>query len=64
MKLIFLPLLDVLEFARRLSWGSAVLTYLYKAMYRGSYADQNEIGDYLVLLQVYELKIYIFNILL
>ena len=61
-KLIFLPLLEDLEFVRRLSWSSAVLACLYRAMCRGSYADQNEIGGYLVLLQIYELKIYIFNI--
>ena len=62
MKLIFLPLLEDLEFVRRLSWGSAVLTYLYRAMCRGSYADQSEIDGYLVLLQICESKIYIFNI--
>ena len=64
MKLIFLPLLKDLEFAHRLSWGSTVLACLYRAMCQDSYADQSEIGDYLVLLQICELKIYIFNILL
>ena len=62
MKLMFLPLLEDLDFACRLSQGSAVLACLYKAMYRGSYADQSEIDDYLILLQVCELKIFIFNI--
>ena len=62
MKLMFLPLLEDLDFARRLSWGSAVLACLYRAMYRGSYADQSEIDGYLILLQVCELKIFIFNI--
>ena len=62
MKLMFLPLLEDLDFARRLSWGSAVLACLYRAMCRGSYADQSEIGGYLVLLQVRELKFLIFNI--
>ena len=49
-KLIFVPLLEDLDFARRLSWGSAVLACLYRAICRGSYADQSEIGGYLVLL--------------
>ena len=62
MKLMFLPLLEDLDFARRLSWSSAVLACLYRAMCRGSYADQSEIDGYLVLLQVCELKIFIFNI--
>ena len=62
MKLMFLPLLEDLDFARRLSWGSAVLACLYRAMCRGAYADQSEIGGYLVLLQVCELKFFIFNI--
>ena len=62
MKLIFLPLLKDLDFACRLSWDSAVLACLYRAMCRNSYTDQNEIDDYLVLLQVCELKIFIFNI--
>ncbi|XP_073107276.1 serine/threonine-protein phosphatase 7 long form homolog [Elaeis guineensis] len=53
MKLMFLPLLEDLDFARRLSWGSAVLACLYRAMCRGSYADQSEIGGYLVLLQIW-----------
>ena len=57
MKLIFLPLLEDLDFTRRLSWVSAVLTCLYRAMCRSSYTDQSEIGGYLVLLQVCELKI-------
>ena len=39
MKLIFLPLLEDLDFARRLSWGSTVLACLYRAMCRDSYAD-------------------------
>ena len=64
MKLMFLPLLKDLEFACRLSWGSAVLACLCRAMCRDSYADQSEIGGYLVLLQICELKIYIFNVLL
>ncbi|XP_073107343.1 protein MAIN-LIKE 1 [Elaeis guineensis] len=55
MKLIFLPLLEDLDFARRLSWGSAVLACLYRAMCQGSCADQSEIDGYLVLLQIYEL---------
>ena len=55
MKLMFLSLLEDLDFARRLNWGSAVLVCLYRAMCRDSYADQNKIGGYLVLLQVYEL---------
>ena len=62
MKLIFLPLLEDLDFARRLSWGSAILACLYRAMCRGSYTDQSEIDGYLVLLLVCELKIFIFNI--
>ena len=62
MKLIFLSLLEDLDFAHRLSWGSAVLACLYRAMCWGSYADQSEIDGYLILLQVYELKIFIFNI--
>ena len=53
MKLIFLPLLEDLDFARRLSWDSTILAYLYRIMCRGSYHDQTEIGGYFVLLQVY-----------
>ena len=62
MKLMFLPLLEDLNFARRLSWGSAVLACLYRAMCRDSYTDQSEIDGYLVLLQVCKLKFFIFNI--
>ena len=51
-KLKFLSLLKDLNFTRRLNWGSAVLACLFRVMCRGSAADQLEIGDYLVLLQV------------
>ena len=49
MKLMFLLLLEDLDFARRLSWDSAVLACLYRAMCRSSYADQSKIGGYLIL---------------
>ena len=52
---MFLPLLEDLDFSHRLSWGSAVLAYLYRAMCQGSVADQSEIEDYLILLQVQEI---------
>ena len=52
MKLMFLSLLEDLDFTRRLSWGSAVLACLYRTMCQDSTADQSEIKGYLVLLQV------------
>ena len=56
MKLIFLSLLENLDFTRRLSWGSTVLACPYRTMYRNFYHDQSKIGSYLVLLQVCDIK--------
>ena len=61
---MFLPLLEDLDFTRRLSWDSAVLACLYRVMCRGSAADQSEISGYLVLLQICDIQILIFYILL
>ena len=51
-KLIFLPLLEDLDFTRRLSWCSAVLACLYRIMCWGSAVNQSEIESYFILLQV------------
>ena len=51
-KLMFLPLLEDLDFTCRLNWSSAILACLYRAMCWGSTVVQSEIGGYLVSLQV------------
>ncbi|GER45959.1 aminotransferase-like [Striga asiatica] len=51
-KLMYLPLLRDLEAAGRLSWGSAVLACLYRALCRATKPETSDICGPLVLLQI------------
>ena len=62
-KLMFLLLLEDLDFAHRLGWDSTVLVNLYRATCHSSYY-QSEINGYLVLLQVCDIEFLIFYIFL
>ncbi|KAL0013037.1 hypothetical protein SO802_000106 [Lithocarpus litseifolius] len=52
-QLIFLPLLRDFSYIEQLSWGSAVLAYLYRELCRASKAGANEIAGPLILLQLW-----------
>ncbi|KAL6543076.1 hypothetical protein OROHE_010596 [Orobanche hederae] len=52
-KLMYLPLLRDLEASGRLSWGSAVLACLYRALCRASKPETSDICGPLVLLQIW-----------
>ncbi|KAK6133043.1 hypothetical protein DH2020_033198 [Rehmannia glutinosa] len=52
-KLMYLPLLRDLEAAGRLSWGSAVLACLYRALCRAAKPETSDICGPLVLLQIW-----------
>ncbi|KAL3637547.1 hypothetical protein CASFOL_018715 [Castilleja foliolosa] len=52
-KLMYLPLLRDLETAGRLSWGSAVLACLYRALCRATKPETSDICGPLVLLQIW-----------
>ncbi|CAA0814025.1 Serine/threonine-protein phosphatase 7 long form homolog [Striga hermonthica] len=52
-KLMYLPLLRDLEVAGRLSWGSAVLACLYRALCRATKPETSDICGPLVLLQIW-----------
>ena len=51
--LMYLPLLVDFEDAGRLSWGSAVLAYLYRELCRGTKYDRKEIGGCQILLHLW-----------
>ncbi|XP_022877752.1 uncharacterized protein LOC111395817 isoform X2 [Olea europaea var. sylvestris] len=52
-KLMYLPLLRDFEAAGRLSWGSAVLSCLYRALCRATKPETSDICGPLVLLQIW-----------
>ncbi|XP_031266373.1 serine/threonine-protein phosphatase 7 long form homolog isoform X2 [Pistacia vera] len=52
-QLIFLPLLRDFKYARKFSWGSAVLAYLYRELCRASKKGASEISGPLMLLQLW-----------
>lgn len=52
-QLIFLPLLRDFSKIEQLSWGSALLAYLYRELCRASKAGANEIAGPLILLQLW-----------
>ncbi|KAF7814642.1 serine/threonine-protein phosphatase 7 long form-like protein [Senna tora] len=51
--LMYLPLLNSFEEAGKLSWGSAVLAYLYREFCRGTHYDQKDIGGCMMLLHLW-----------
>ena len=52
-QLIYLPLLGDLERVDEYSWGSATLAYLYHNLCRASRKGAKDIGDCLMLLQIW-----------
>ena len=51
--LMFLPLLEDFEVARRYSWSSACLAWLYRQLCRASHIDTHDISGPLILLQLW-----------
>ena len=51
--LMYLPLLMDFEECGKLSWGSAVLAYLYRELCRGTKYDRKDIGGCLMLLHLW-----------
>ncbi|KAF7820837.1 serine/threonine-protein phosphatase 7 long form-like protein [Senna tora] len=51
--LMYLPLLNSFKEASKLSWGSTVLAYLYRELYRGNHYDWKDIGGCTTLLHLW-----------
>lgn len=55
LKLMYLPMLEDITIVGSYSWGSATLAYLYRFLCKASQSSQNEIAEFLPLLQVYSI---------
>ena len=50
---MFLPMLEDFDTARRYSWGSAVLAWLYRELCRATDSDSCDIAGALILVQLW-----------